>query len=344
MQVINKQESNSNLLQSSSLVSSLFADSSLGLAQVEQRIKQTLKSDATQLTEISEYLLGLGGKRIRPIFALSSASLFGMIEPSQQLVDASSGIELIHMATLLHDDIIDDSPIRRHQISPFKKYGLAPSLLTGDFLLARAFGLCSKLDRFIIEHTEQACVELTEGELLEGTLDPTTGKSFEDYLTVIEKKTASLFLLASAVGAHVAGAEQDSVNRLTKFGRLAGVAFQMVDDILDVVADEDLLGKPTGTDLRQKTPSLVNCLWLDSKDPVGLEFFENPLPTSEQALVAAKYLRNSTIVSKARKIATDYSNLAKQQLQDIDDKKLNPVVRDNLITLLDYTLLRSVNG
>lgn len=343
MQLTKNQDPIRQLWRSTPSVSNLFTDSVAGLKLVEHRIKESLVSDAKQLTEISNYLLDLGGKRIRPILALSTARLFGMTIPSQELIDAAAGIELIHMATLLHDDIIDDSSVRRHKISPFKKYGLAPSLLAGDFLLARAFGLCSHLDVFIIEHTEQACVELTEGELLEGVMDSSNGKSFEDYLTVIEKKTASLFLLASAVGSHVAEANSDSVLRLSEFGKLSGVAFQMVDDILDVVADEDLLGKPTGTDLRQRTPSLVNCLWLDSKDTMAVDFFTKPAPTAEEALNAAKYLRSSEIVSKAREIATKYTTLAKQQLEEIDDAKLVPSVRNDLVALLDLTLSRSFN-
>ncbi len=344
MQLTKNKDPISQLWRSTPSVSNLFTDSSSGLKLVEQRIKDSLVSDAKQLTEISNYLLDLGGKRIRPILALSTARLFGMTTPNQELIDAAAGIELIHMATLLHDDIIDDSSIRRHKVSPFKKYGLAPSLLAGDFLLARAFGLCSHLDVFIIEHTEQACVELTEGELLEGTLDPQNGKSFTDYLTVIEKKTASLFLLASAVGSHVSGANPDSVLRLTNFGKLSGIAFQMVDDVLDVVADEDLLGKPTGTDLRQRTPSLVNCLWLDSQDPVAVEFFNKQMPSAEEALNAAKYLRNSETISKAREIASKYTALAKKELEEIEDDKLVSSVRYDLFSLLDFTLSRSLNG
>jgi geranylgeranyl pyrophosphate synthase len=342
LQTLVQKESSEQIWKSNTAVAKLFSDSVAGLKLVEDRIRLSLTSDAALLTEISNYLLELGGKRIRPILALSTARLFGMVDANSELIDASAGIELIHMATLLHDDIIDDSAVRRHKVSPFRKYGLAPSLLAGDFLLARAFGLCSHLDIFIIEHTEKACVELTEGELLEGVIDAPVGKTFADYLTVIEKKTASLFLLASAVGSHVSGANADSVERLTNFGRLAGVAFQMVDDILDVVADEDLLGKPTGTDLKQKTPSLVNCLWLDSGDKAAAEFFAKPSPTPEEALTAAKYLRDTKVISESQQIAKKYTAMAKEQLENINDPLLVTSVRDDLFALLDFTLARSL--
>lgn len=318
----------------------LFTDSSDGLAQVEKRIKSCFRSDSKELSDISAYLLGLGGKRVRPLLALSTARLFGMNEPSQALIDAAAGIELIHMATLLHDDIIDDSPTRRHKTSPFKKYGLAPSLLAGDFLLARAFGLCAHLDLFIIEATEQACVELTEGENLEGTLAVGEIRSLEEYITVVEKKTASLFTLATAVGSHLNSTSSENVNRLKEFGRCAGITFQMVDDILDVTAEEDLLGKPTGTDLRQKTPSLINVLWLLSGDKSALDFFKISQPTSEEAKEAAYQLRKSSIVEDAKKIALQYASEAKQNLFMVDDPKIVLSVQEALSALVDYTLER----
>jgi len=326
--------------QTAPLVANLFSDSAAGLIQIENRIKETLTSDAELLSEISTYLLDLGGKRIRPILALSCARMFSMNEPNSTLRDAAAGIELIHMATLLHDDIIDNSAIRRHKISPYKKYGLSATLLAGDFLLARAFGLCSHLDKFIIEHTERACIELTEGELLEGIIEENRIKSFSQYLTVIEKKTASLFLLAAAVGSHAAGADEKSVKLVTEFGKVAGTAFQMIDDILDVVADEDLLGKPTGTDLKQKTPSLINCLWFESGDKRAKEFFLKPSPTPEESLLAASYLRGSEVVVEARKIAEKYTDTAKNKLALVTDPKINSSVRNDLGALCDYTLSR----
>ncbi len=178
------------------LVTSNFAN----LQRVEAQIRETFRSDAETLTKISEYLLALGGKRIRPLLAIVSGRLFGMDTPSSELVAAAAGIELIHMATLLHDDIIDQSPTRRSRDSAYRAFGLPNSLITGDFLLARAFGLCAHLYTFVIEATERACVELTEGEILEGHLGSGTAVSLEDYLGVVKRKTASLFALAGSVG------------------------------------------------------------------------------------------------------------------------------------------------
>lgn len=324
----------------SAAVSALFANAKDDLARVEEQIRHAFRSDSTLLSEISRYLLDLGGKRVRPVMALTCGQLFGLRPASQELVEAAAGIELIHMATLLHDDIIDRSPTRRHQASAFKAYGLAPSLLAGDFLLARAFGLCAHLDRFVIDATETACIELTEGEVVEGELSPESPKTIEEYLWVVKRKTASLFGLAAAVGAHIAGATEDSVTKLREFGYLTGIAFQMVDDILDVMADEDLLGKPSGTDLLQKTPSLVNILWLESGDPEAVAFFSKANIGSEEAKVAVSSLRGSAVIDRSRSIAEEYANRAVEMMNSVSDPLFDTNTRDRLVGLVEYTLKR----
>lgn len=317
-----------------------FLSAGPGVIRVENRARECFASDAPVLTEISDYLLSLGGKRIRPVLAVLSARLFGMNPVSDQLIDAATGIELIHMATLLHDDIIDEAPTRRHKTSAFKKYGLTPTLLSGDFLLVKAFGLCSKLDPYVVQKTERACVELTEGEVLEGTVDVRNPQSLDDYLDIIGKKTASLFALACAVGGFHAGADPEERDTLERFGRYAGIAFQMVDDILDVVAEEDLLGKPSGTDLRQRTPSLVNILWLELDEHGALDFFNREHITIEEARAAAKRLRSHPVINECRSIAKNYAAKANAELRSLKNAKLDSNIRDQLYAIVEYTLHR----
>lgn len=320
-------------------------DAFLGVAadleKIENRITSVFPSDARELTEISKYLLALGGKRVRPLLALLAAKLCGMKTPSTSLIDTAAGIELIHMATLLHDDIIDESTTRRHKTSAFIKFGLPATLLTGDFLLVRAFGLCARLDQFIIENTERACIELTEGEILEGKITDRP-ISLENYVTIVGKKTAALFALAAASGAHCAGASEAVVEQLRSFGWHAGVAFQMIDDILDVTADEDLLGKPSGADLRQQTPSLVNVLWLASGDTKAKAFFTSALPNSEMAKRAVQYLKTSPIIDQARTLATEYATKANLALTEIKGPGFDDNVRSHLLALVEYTLSRAL--
>jgi hypothetical protein len=141
-----------------------------GLTEVEAIIRSKFESEAPQLSKVSAYLFELGGKRIRPMIALSLGQALGVNLDSQkgeQLKTIAAGIELIHLATLLHDDIIDKAPMRRHKPSAYVTYGSDDTLIAGDFLLSRAFGLCSTLPKDIVLETERACVELTEGEILE---------------------------------------------------------------------------------------------------------------------------------------------------------------------------------
>lgn len=320
-------------------VKAAFMGGAPALRDVENRIRETLSSEANILTEISTYLLELGGKRMRPLLTILVSQLFKMEKPSKELIDAAAGIELIHMATLLHDDIIDQSPLRRSKPSAYSQFGLTPTLLSGDFLLVRAFGLCAMLDDFVIKETEKACIALTEGEVNEGLLTDGNIPTLDAYLDVVEKKTASLFALSSVVGAYISGASEEDITKLRVFGKYAGIAFQMIDDILDITADEDLLGKPAGTDLRQKTPTLVNLIWLEEEPEKAANFFSRESSEDEIKETLA-YLSRSSVINKARLKAKDYAGRATNALLSIPENSIDTKVRSQLFSLLDYTLER----
>lgn len=320
-------------------VQAAFLSVGADLHSVEETILEKTASDAALLSNISRYLHAQGGKRIRPIITLLCNKLF-VPSPSPEVISVAAGIELIHMATLLHDDIIDEAPKRRHQPSAFAEFGLAPSLLTGDFLLVRAFGLCAHLDDFVVEATEQACVELTEGEILETKLSATCPMDFNTYERIVGKKTASLFALAAKLGSHLAHTSHDSILALTDFGYYSGVAFQMIDDILDITANEDLLGKPSGTDLRQHAPSLVNVLWLLSGDQAAKDFFSSFPPSLSQVQNAASYLKTSPILTQAQALAKQYANKANAALSRLPSESINQETRNQLFAIVEYTLER----
>lgn len=314
-----------------------------GLSLVEELMRTKFVSDAPLLAEIPSYLLGLGGKRIRPILCLLSGQLFGMRSPTPEIVDVCAGIELIHMATLLHDDIIDKSTIRRHKESPFKKFGVASTLLAGDFLLTRAFSLCAKLDHFVINATENACIELTEGEILEVPLCD-QDHSVESCLTIARKKTASLFQLSTATGSHIAGASDEATHRMEQFGLHLGVAFQVLDDILDAVADEDLLGKPSGLDIVERKPSIINVLWLSSGSDKA-QVLKREIDFTDFDLHAAlNEIRGSSVVHEARSIAEREAKLAREHL-DAAAANVDPALRSEetlalLHALIEFTIQR----
>jgi geranylgeranyl pyrophosphate synthase len=289
-----------------------------GLVDVEKVIQSKLHSDAQQLEEIPRYLLSLGGKRIRPILTLLVYQLFQKSD-CKDLFDVAAGIELIHMATLLHDDIIDRSALRRHKASPFVTYGLPGTLLAGDFLLVRAFALCAHLDTFIIDATEKACVELTEGEILETSLQ-TTAHTIASSLQIAQKKTASLFRLSCESAAFLAGLPKEQITYLAQYGENLGIAFQIVDDILDIVSNEAELGKKPGTDIKERKPSMVNVLWLESGDEKARQVLTDPthgeLSDHQLAALVAK-LQTNPLLDKARDQARAFVAKAERALEEI---------------------------
>ena len=318
-----------------------------GLSDVERVIRSKLVSDAPQLTKISDYLLSLGGKRIRPILALMVAKLFRTqveFQPASQVIDIAAGIELIHMATLLHDDIIDRSALRRHKTSPFFAYGLPGTLLAGDFLLVRAFSLCAHLDRYIIEATEKACVELTEGEILETSLQDQE-HSIESSLQIALKKTASLFRLSCESASYLSGVDSDSIKLMAEYGESLGIAFQIVDDILDVISSEEKLGKKPGTDIRERKPSLVNVLWLASGDVNARSLLierDDQEITQDRLNDALRQIAEGSVLKQARAYAESYVKKSQDCFNQV--LKINPgldvQVVDALTALSQYALER----
>jgi octaprenyl-diphosphate synthase len=310
-----------------------------GLAAVEDLVRSKLESEAPLLQEIGTYLLELGGKRMRPVLALLCARAFGMREPSRELIEVAAGIELIHMATLLHDDIIDKSPLRRHRESALHRYGMESSLLCGDFLLTRAFSLCAHLDEPIIEATEQACIDLTEGEILE---TPLTAErhDIESSLRIARKKTASLFRLAAFSAAHLSVGTPEVEAQACAFGEQLGIAFQILDDVLDVIASEATLGKRAGQDLRERKPAIVNVLWLASGSSRARTLLEAAKDEShEEQFVreALAELRSSPTIREARALAEQHAERARSALHEAASGRGSTA---ELELLIDYTLSR----
>jgi octaprenyl-diphosphate synthase len=316
------------------------------LQNVEQRIRDTFRSDVTLMREVPDYLLRLGGKRIRPALTLLVSKALGIDPINEDVFNVSAGIELIHMATLLHDDIIDDSPVRRHQQSPYAKFGTPATLLSGDFLLTRAFGLCAKLDDTIITATEQACIELVEGEALETPLH-TEKHSVATSLLIANRKTAALFRLSAFCAGHIAGQPHQVCEHLAAFGQALGVAFQIIDDILDVTSDEATLGKRPGLDVIERKPSLVNVLWLESGD-VGAQRLLTPPNTPEEerafAANALNFLQTSAIIAEAKRLAVDYAESAREELllalAASQPQQTSTVYADALHAVIDFALER----
>jgi octaprenyl-diphosphate synthase len=216
---------------------------------IEEQFGQDTVSNVAAITEIGEYLRAGGGKRIRPALLLLSAKLFDY--KGTGAVKLASVVEIIHTATLVHDDIIDEAEIRRGRPAANTQWGNSKCVLAGDWLYMQAFKIAVQERNFrildvLIELTQQ----MVEGELLQMEK---LGKliSVQEYLDLIYRKTACLFSVSMRVGGILGGADQQQEERLGEYGRNLGMAFQIVDDVLDLTASETVLGKPVASDLRE---------------------------------------------------------------------------------------------
>ena len=225
------------------------------LALVEERIAERIAAREPRLTEISSYLIHAGGKRIRPAVALLLFRACGGREAGD-MVDLSVALELIHTATLLHDDIIDSNDVRRGKPAAPRQFGIADTLVTGDFLFSRAFQVCGRFEAKVVDWAAEACVDLTEGEIMQGRFRRNPSVTEADYQEIIARKTATLFAVGTRIAAHLCGFSPERVEEMARCGREIGMAFQMIDDVLDIEGDPARTGKRVGTDLLDGNPSL----------------------------------------------------------------------------------------
>ena len=282
------------------------------LEQVEAKLNERLASREPLLNEISTHLIGSGGKRVRPAVALLVFKACGG-EDVTDMVDVAAALELIHSATLLHDDIIDGCETRRGQPSAFNRYGLANTLVTGDFLFSKAFELCGRFEEGIVRWAADACISLTEGEVMQSRFRHNPAVTVDDYLEIISRKTASLFSQGSRVAAHLAGLAPDGADAMWTCGFNIGMAFQIVDDLLDVDGDADLTGKPVGIDLRDGNPSLPLVLALNRDEDVRRVFVSTE-PSDADVAMALQRVRRLGVLDTVRHLAEDYTERARAML------------------------------
>jgi geranylgeranyl pyrophosphate synthase len=222
--------------------------------RVEARLIEAVETEDAALTEMASHLVVAGGKRQRPLFAVAGAAAEADDVGGAQLPDAVTGgvaVELVHIGSLYHDDVIDEAPSRRGVESVNARWGNLRAILAGDFLLARASELAASLGTEVAGLLAGTIGRLCEGEVRELTHAYQPGRTEADYLAAIDGKTASLFATACRIGGIVGGLPRPLIDALGTFGRHYGMAFQIVDDVLDVVATDDELGKPAGHDMAE---------------------------------------------------------------------------------------------
>jgi heptaprenyl diphosphate synthase len=302
------------------------------LRAIEMKLSRLLDSNEALIAEICHYLIDGGGKRLRPLFImLVYRACGGDDDKVDDAIDAAIALELIHSATLLHDDIIDGGMLRRGKPSAFARYGQAASLVAGDYLFCRAFELCGRFEERLVRTAAQACVELTEGEVMEGRMRHKSAASLDDYIGVITRKTASLFAAGGRVAADLAGASSRTIDAMEGLGRSVGLAFQMVDDLLDILGPEKKIGKPIGSDLRGGIISLPVVLGIQGSAELRELFSSQERLDDARLERALDLLRDSSIISRGRAMAAEQVALGHQILGQIEHSSY----RDCLMTLID---------
>ncbi|NMC21760.1 MAG: polyprenyl synthetase family protein, partial [Thermogutta sp.] len=233
------------------------------MEEIEEALRRELKSSCRFVDRMLKHGFQLGGKRLRPALVLLAGKVGGQIIPDH--ITIATAVELVHTASLIHDDVLDEAVIRRHLDTVNARWDNEASVLLGDYLLARAMSLAVSLD------TMEACREIAEAghRMCHGELRQIATRGHYDldeheYLNIISEKTASLYAACGRLGARYAGADADVCERFARFGINLGIAFQIVDDILDIWGDEGKMGKSLGTDLCKQKPTLPLIYLLES--------------------------------------------------------------------------------
>jgi heptaprenyl diphosphate synthase len=311
-----------------------------GLQQVEELLRREVQSEFRFLTETSLHLVDAGGKRFRPLFTL----LAGQFGPDQtrmaDVVRAASVVELIHLATLYHDDVMDEATMRRGAVSANARWDNTVAILTGDFLFAHASRLVADLGPDAVRIIACTFAELVTGQMRE-TLGPANGADpVTHYLAVISEKTGSLIATAGRYGAMFSGASAERIEALCRFGEIIGTAFQISDDIIDIASPATQSGKTPGTDLREGIRTLPMLYALAEGGP-GVDRLRALLrgPLTDDALIAEALwrLRESPGLDRAVRTLRSYTDAARSELAVLPPCP----ARDALASVTDYLAART---
>ncbi|MCI4331218.1 MAG: polyprenyl synthetase family protein [Thermoplasmata archaeon] len=294
------------------------------LTQIDARLHQVLGSTYPQLTEAARYACATGGKRIRPLLMAATHRALGATS-TQPIHSLAAAFQLIHTASLVHDDVIDHAEMRRGRQSMPRAFGLPTAIVAGDYLFVRAFELAADYPRAIILRCGEACADLVEGEVLQDTsrFDLTTGR--EHYFRVIERKTGAIVAAALASVAEIAHAPPAMVDACSSFGKALGIAFQVRDDLLDVYGDPDLLGKPLYSDLREGNPTLVSLEAYGSLEGAKKGEFERIFALRRKQPGDLLRLRTLTDETGApERVAQEATRWAERAIQALDSMPSSP--------------------
>ena len=282
------------------------------LAAVEEALHRSVEADDPFLTQVAGHLIGAGGKRLRPALAVTAAAVGG-VDAVPDVVQGGVSVELVHLGSLYHDDVMDEGTSRRGVETVNSRWGNLVAILAGDFLLARASEIAASLGTEVAGLLATTIGRLCEGQVGELRTAFDVNRTQEAYLTSIGGKTASLMSASCRIGALTAGLDRPAVDALTAYGHAFGMVFQIRDDILDVVGTDESLGKPAGQDLVQGTYTLPVIAALGEPE-AGDELralLGKPLDTPERDK-ARDIVRSTDAIATAYAVATTYADQAER--------------------------------
>jgi octaprenyl-diphosphate synthase len=295
---------------------------------VDTVIRSRLNSDVVLIRTIGEYIIGAGGKRMRPVLLLLVAQALGYKGSHHHLMAAA--VEFIHTATLLHDDVVDESELRRGRDTANAMFGNAASVLVGDYLYSRAFEMMVDVDSMrIMQIMSGATTVIAEGEVLQllNIHDPDVSE--DRYLQVVRFKTAKLFEAAAEAGAVLAGASRVQQEAAAAYGRHIGTAFQLVDDVLDYNGDVGALGKNVGDDLREGKPTLPLIRVLEVGTPEQKQLVREAIEKGEADFDAvARAIQETGALEHASRCAVAEAALARQAIEALPDSPARQALID----------------
>ncbi|MCC6626078.1 MAG: polyprenyl synthetase family protein [Chloroflexi bacterium] len=312
------------------------------LRRVEEKVREAAAVEYPLLASLLNALIAAGGKQLRPAMLLLAAKMYSY--PFDLLLPAAAGVQMLHTATLIHDDVIDQAGLRRGKPTLNSAFSTGTVILVGDFLFAKSASLASEPNNVrVMRAFANSLAAICNGQLAEifraGSFDQTRA----DYEQRIYGKTAALFELALEIGAELGGAPTADVDTLRAYGRNIGLAFQVIDDVLDFEATTEILGKPAGNDLRQGTITLPVLLYMeqcggrgDGADLVR-RVAESRDATAAEQQTAVNVIRASGVLNDACAEAERYSALAKECLAGVPATES----RDLLVRLADVALQRA---
>lgn len=301
------------------------------MLQVNAMILENMQSDVKLIPQLAGYLIASGGKRIRPLLTLSCTSLYG--GDMKRAHNLAAAVEFIHTATLLHDDVVDESKERRGKDAANLVFGNQASVLVGDFLFSRAFQLMVKDGNIeVLRILSDAAATISQGEVKQLTTANNLETKMEDYIEVISAKTAALFSAACEVGPVIAGLDKATQQAMHDYGLNLGIAFQIADDVLDYNADREKLGKTVGDDFREGKITAPILFALEKADDEERAFWQRTLAEKNQRDIdlqqAQAILNKHGALDQGIALAESYGAKALAALGDKKDDTLSAALYD----------------